>query len=52
MRNGKGWQTVRGIEGGAADTRVSKGNKRYNMGNRAGYSATLDAAGMAHFFSM
>ena len=29
-----------------ADTRASKGNKRYNTGNRAGYSATLDGAGM------
>ena len=52
MRNGKGRQTVRGIGRGAADTRASKGNKRYNTGNRAGYSATLDAAGMAHFFMM
>ena len=40
------WQTVRGIGQGAADARASKGKKRYNMGNRAGYSATLDAAGM------
>ena len=47
MRNGKGRQTVRGIGRGAADTRASKGNKRYNTGNRAGYSATLDATGMA-----
>ena len=36
-----------GIGRGAADTRRSKGKKRYNTGNRAGYSATLDAAGMA-----
>ena len=47
MRNGKGQQTVRGIGRGAADTRASKGKKRYNTGNRAGYSATLDGAGMA-----
>ena len=40
-------QTVRGIGRGAADTRGSKGKKCYNTGNRAGYSATLDAAGMA-----
>ena len=40
-------QTVRGIGQGAADTRGSKGKKRYNAGNRAGYSAILDAAGMA-----
>ena len=46
MRNGKGQQTVRGIRRGAADTRVSKGKKRYNTGNREGYSATLDATGM------
>ena len=38
--------------GASADTRGSKGKKRYNTGNRAGYSTTLDAAGMAHFFSM
>ena len=43
----KGRQTVRGIKRGAADTGASKGNKRYNTGNRAGYSATLDAAGTA-----
>ena len=47
MRNGKGRQTARGIGRVAADTHASKGNKRYNTGNRAGYSATLDAAGMA-----
>ena len=39
MRNGKLC--------GAVDTCGSKGNKRYNMGKRAEYSATLDAAGMA-----
>ena len=36
-----------GIGRGAADTRASKGKKRYNTGNRAGYSATLEQAGMA-----
>ena len=38
---------MRGIGRGAANTRTSKGNKHYNTGNRAGYSVTLDAAGMA-----
>ena len=46
MRNGKGRQTVRGIGRDAADTRGSKGKKRYNTGNRAGYSATLDVVGI------
>ena len=40
---------MRGIGRGAADTRASKGKKRYNTGNRAGYSATLEGAGMAVF---
>ena len=35
------------LRGASDDTRGSKGKKRYNAGNRAGYSATLDAAGMA-----
>ena len=33
MRNGKGRQTVRGFGRGTADTRTSKGTKRYNTGN-------------------
>ena len=37
---------MQGIGRGAADTHRSKGKKRYNMGNRAGYSATVDAVGM------
>ena len=37
MRNGKGQQTVWGIEHGAANTCASKGKKCHNTGNRAGY---------------
>ena len=33
--------------GAAVKTRRSMGKKRYNVRDRAGYSATLDAAGMA-----
>ena len=33
--------------GAAVKTRGSMGKKRYNARDRAGYSATLDAAGMA-----
>ena len=44
MRNGKGWQTVRGNGRGAADARGSKGKKRYNTGNRAGYFGRRNAA--------
>ena len=33
--------------GAAVKTRRSMGKKRYNAQDRAGYSATLDAAGMA-----
>ena len=33
--------------GAAVKTRRSMGKKRYNARDRAGYSATLDAAGMA-----
>ena len=43
---------MRKLRGASDDTRGSKGKKRYNAGDWAGYSATLDAAGMAHFFSM
>ena len=34
------------LRGASDDTRGSMGKKHYNAGNRAGYSATLDAAGM------
>ena len=47
MKYDKLRQTVRGIGRGAANTRASKGKKRNNTENRVGYSATLDAAGMA-----
>ena len=33
--------------GAAVKTRGSMGKKRYNVQDRAGYSATLDGAGMA-----
>ena len=33
--------------GAAVKTRGSMGKKRHNVQDRAGYSATLDAAGMA-----
>ena len=35
------------LRGASDNMRRSMGKKRYNAGNRAGYSATLDAAGMA-----
>ena len=35
------------LRGASDDTRGSKGKKRYNAGDWAGFSATLDAAVMA-----
>ena len=35
------------VHGASDDTRGNMGKKHYNAGNRAGYSATLDVAGMA-----